>query len=91
MSITNLLHKNQSGLNWRPDQYEQAFDIIKDRITHVPILSLPDWNKPFEIMVNASKIATGDGHPVAYETRKLNDCEAWYTAREQGIFLWYML
>ncbi|CAL8989185.1 unnamed protein product [Prunus brigantina] len=47
-------------------------------------LRLPDLSKPFEVHTDASDFAIGgvlmrDGHPLAFESRKLNDTERRYT------------
>ncbi|XP_078431719.1 uncharacterized protein LOC144703424 [Wolffia australiana] len=49
-----------------------------------PVLRMPKFNKPYEVHTDASDFALGgalmqDGHPVAYESRKLNDVERRYS------------
>lgn len=53
-----------------------------------PVLALPDHAKPFEVHTDASDYAIGgvlmqEGHPIAYESRKLNDTERKYTVQEK--------
>ncbi|BBG96892.1 hypothetical protein Prudu_005844 [Prunus dulcis] len=53
-----------------------------------PVLRLPDLSKPFEVHTDASDFAIGgvlmqDGHPLAFESRKLNDTERRYTVQEK--------
>ncbi|XP_028097072.1 mitogen-activated protein kinase kinase kinase NPK1-like [Camellia sinensis] len=55
-----------------------------------PVLVLPDLGKAFEIQTDASDFALGgvllqDGHPIAYESRKLNDAERRYPAHEKEL------
>ena len=52
------------------------------------MLALPDFTRPFEVQCDASDNAVGgvlmqDGHPVAYESRKLQDRERNYPAHEK--------
>lgn len=52
------------------------------------MLKLPDQHSPFEVHTDASDFAIGgvlvqDGHPVAYESRKLNDTERRYTVQKK--------
>ena len=53
-----------------------------------PVLRLPDLTKPFELDMDASDFAIGgvlmqEGHPIAFESRKLNDTERKYTVQEK--------
>ncbi|BBN67758.1 transposable element gene [Prunus dulcis] len=53
-----------------------------------PVLRLPDLSKSFEVHTDASDFAIGgvlmqDGHPLAFESRKLNDTERRYTVQEK--------
>ena len=50
---------------------------MKDKLTHAPLLQLPDFNKTFELEYDASGIGLGgvllqDGTPVAYFFEKLS-------------------
>nr|GEZ32772.1 reverse transcriptase domain-containing protein [Tanacetum cinerariifolium] len=36
-----------------------AFETLKKKLTEVPILVIPDWNLPFELMCDASDFAIG--------------------------------
>ncbi|CAL2255823.1 unnamed protein product [Prunus armeniaca] len=52
------------------------------------VLRLPNLSKPFEVHTDASDFAIGgvlmqDGHPLAFESRKLNDTEQMYTVQEK--------
>eukprot|EP00253_Pinus_taeda_P035293 PITA_35293 len=62
------------------EKCQKAFDDLKRRIVTAPILKLPDFGRPFEVHTDASDFSIGgvlmqDGHPVAYESRKLQDRE----------------
>ncbi|KAK3021939.1 hypothetical protein RJ639_046138 [Escallonia herrerae] len=55
-----------------------------------PVLVLPDVSKSFEVHTDASDFALGrvlmqEGHPVAYESRKLNETECRYTTHEKEL------
>nr|GFD35349.1 reverse transcriptase domain-containing protein [Tanacetum cinerariifolium] len=36
-----------------------AFETLKKKLTEVPILVVPDWNLPFELMCDASDFVIG--------------------------------
>ncbi|GKC45797.1 reverse transcriptase domain-containing protein [Tanacetum coccineum] len=38
-----------------------AFETLKKKLTEAPILVIPDWNLPFELMCDASDFAIGVG------------------------------
>ena len=55
---------------------DKAFQKLKDALTAPPILTIPDINKPFELICDASMVRIAailmqDGKVVAYESRKL--------------------
>jgi hypothetical protein len=41
------------------DAQQEAFLILKDKLTHFPVLQLPDFNKTFELECDASGIGLG--------------------------------
>ena len=55
--------------------HHESFDDLKDKLTHGPLLQLPNFDKTFELEYDASGIGTGailmqDGKPVAYFSEK---------------------
>ena len=55
-----------------------------------PVLAHPNVSKPFEVQTDASDFALRgvllqEGHPVAYESRKLSDAKRRYTAHEKEL------
>ncbi|KAL4020675.1 hypothetical protein IC575_019456 [Cucumis melo] len=84
--LTNLLKKNQTW-DWT-EECQQAFDRLKHAVSEEPVMVLADHTKPFEVHTDASDFAIGgvlmqDGHPIAFESRKLNDIERRYTVQEK--------
>jgi hypothetical protein len=64
------LAKKGTPFTWGPSQ-EEAFVILKDKLTNAPLLQLPDFNKMFELECDASGIGLGgvllqEGKRVAY-------------------------
>ena len=84
--LTDLLRKNQKW-EWT-DECQGAFDKLKMAVTSAPVLGLPDFQKPFEVHTDASDRAIGgvlvqEGHPLAFESRKLKDAEQRYSTHEK--------
>ena len=55
---------------------EESFTVLKDKLTHAPLLQLPNFNKTFELECDASGIGLGgvllqDSKPVAYFSEKI--------------------
>ncbi|KAJ8459553.1 hypothetical protein OPV22_032479 [Ensete ventricosum] len=84
--LTELLKKEQS---WRwSEKCEATFQDVKNAVLEEPILRLPDYGKSFEVHTNASDFAIGgvlmqEGHPMAYESHKLNETERRYPMHEK--------
>ncbi|KAJ0894123.1 putative nucleotidyltransferase, Ribonuclease H [Helianthus annuus] len=84
--LTDLLKKNKA---WDWDhRCQAAFEGLKEAVMSEPVLALPDVSKPFELHTDASDFAIGgvliqEGHPIAFESRKLNDTEKKYTVQEK--------
>ena len=84
--LTNLTKKTISW-NWTP-KCQEAFERLKRCLTEAPLLRAPDESKPYEVVVDASDLGLGgvllqDGHPVAFESRKLIPAELNYTTTEK--------
>ncbi|GJV67865.1 reverse transcriptase domain-containing protein [Tanacetum coccineum] len=76
------------------DDYKKAFNILKEKLTTAPIIIFPDWNKPFELMCDASDFAVGavlgqqiDGKfkPIYYARKTLNNAQEHYTTTEKEL------
>ncbi|PHT91027.1 hypothetical protein T459_06140 [Capsicum annuum] len=84
--LTDLLKKNRAW-EWN-SSCQGAFDNLKAAIIKEPVLALPDFTKLFEVQTDASDFAIGgvlmqEGHPIAFESRKLNEAERRYTVHEK--------
>uniref|UniRef100_A0A2N9I3J9 CCHC-type domain-containing protein n=1 Tax=Fagus sylvatica TaxID=28930 RepID=A0A2N9I3J9_FAGSY len=72
--LTDCLKKD--NFEWG-ESTELAFNTLKTALTTAPILSLPDFEKLFEIDCDASGVGIGgvlsqEGKPIAYFSEKLN-------------------
>jgi hypothetical protein len=70
------LTKKGTTFTWAIAQ-QDAFSVLKDKLTHAPLLQLLDFNKTFEVECDASGIGLGgvllqDGKHVAYFSEKLS-------------------
>lgn len=71
--LTDLL--KQDAFSWN-DKAQNAFVKLKNALTEVPVLALPDFNKYLSLETDASTYAIGtvlsqDNHSIAYFSRKL--------------------
>ena len=70
------------------DIHTVAFEELKTALTTSPVLVLPDFTKPFELVSDASLLGTGavllqEGKVIAYTSKKFIPAEKNYTTTEQ--------
>jgi hypothetical protein len=74
--LTDILKKNTPFL-WTP-QLQQSFEELKHALVTAPVLSLPNFAKPFLVETDASDRGVGavlmqEGHPIAYLSKALSN------------------
>ena len=72
------------------DVHQASFDSMKKAIARETILAYPDFNKPFDIHTDASKVQLGavisqENRPIAFYSRKLSDTQTRYTTTEREL------
>ncbi|KAK1602085.1 hypothetical protein QYE76_017128 [Lolium multiflorum] len=77
----NELTKKDVPFVWG-DAQQDAFMILKDKLTHAPLLQLPDFNKTFELECDASGIGLG-GADVDKDQERRNPHGAWKKRRRK--------
>nr|GEY90940.1 reverse transcriptase domain-containing protein [Tanacetum cinerariifolium] len=69
-----------------------AFETLKKKLTEAPILVVPDWNLPFELMCDASAFAIGavlgqrktkHFQPIHYSSKTMIEAQILYTTTEK--------
>ena len=83
------LTRNDTPFVWTKE-CQSAFDGLVWNLTHAPLLVLPNPDKPYEVICDASGWAIGavllqEGKPIAFESRKMNSAEMNYTISEQEL------
>jgi hypothetical protein len=84
--LTNLTKKSHPWV-WTGG-CQDAFELLKQKLTEAPLLCTPDESLPYEVVMDASDLGLGgvllqEGQPVAFESRKLNDAERNYQTTEK--------
>ena len=84
--LNELTQKNRQW-EWTAE-CQKAFDTLKQRFASAPVLTMPDWTRPFVIESDASKWASGavlrqrdangDLHPCAYLSKSFSETERNY-------------
>ncbi|XP_048596408.1 uncharacterized protein LOC125578144 [Brassica napus] len=87
--LTEVIKKNV-GFKWEQAQ-EKAFQMLKVKLTHAPLLVLPDFSKTFEIECDASGVGIGavlmqDRKPIAYFSEKLGGATLNYPTYDQELY-----
>jgi hypothetical protein len=70
---------------------EHSFNMLKDKLTHAPLLQLPDFSKTFELECDASGIGLGgvllqEGKHVAYFSEKLSGPVLNYSTYDKELY-----
>jgi hypothetical protein len=65
--------------------------MLKDKLTHEPLLQLPDFNKTFELECDVSGIGLGgvlleERKPIAYFSEKLSDLVLNYSTYDKKLY-----
>ena len=86
--LTALTKKNVK-FDWTEAQ-ENAFNVLKERLSSAPILSLPYGTEGFVIYSDASKLGLGcmlmqEGKVIAYASRQLKDHEKNYPTHDMEL------
>ena len=86
----NELTKKDVPFVWGTAQ-EEAFTVLKDKLTHAPLLQLPDFNKTFELECDASGIGLGgvllqDGKLVTYFSENLSGPSLNYSTYDKELY-----
>ena len=86
----NELTKKGVVFHWGKTQ-EKSFDTLKDKLTHAPLLQLPNFGKTFELECDASGVGIGgvlmqDGKPVAYFSEKLHGPVLHYSTYDKELY-----
>lgn len=75
---------------WGPDQL-QSFEELKEKLTMAPVVALPDFDKLFEVEVDASckgvgAILSQEGQPIEYFSLKLCESRQLWSTYEQEFY-----
>ena len=89
--LTRLLSKNVK-FDWN-NHCDKAFEELKAVLVSAPVLSAPNFDRPFKLAVDASDVAVGAvllqqgdddvDHPICYFSRKLNKHQRNYSTIEK--------
>ena len=92
--LTGLTRKG-CGIQAWDSKCEDSFNSLKQAILSAPILTSPNWNRPFRCHVDASKKAVGgtltqlddngNERVVAFFSKRLSEAEERYTANEREL------
>jgi hypothetical protein len=82
--LNDLTKKDTNFQETFKEVHLRSFEALKEALTTAPVLILPDFTKPFELISDASLLGTGavllqEGRVVAYTSRKFSSAEKNYT------------
>nr|GEW14151.1 reverse transcriptase domain-containing protein [Tanacetum cinerariifolium] len=97
-TLSTVTFRGDSSAPWFADfaNYHadciDAFETLTKMLTEAPILVVPDWNLPFELMCDASDFAIGavlgqrktkHFHPIHYASKTMTEAQIHYTTMEK--------
>ena len=87
--LNELVKKNMAFTFGK--RQEQAFSLLKEKLTKAPVLALPDFSKTFELKCDASGVGVGvvllqGGHPIAYFSEKLHGGTLNYPIHDKDLY-----
>jgi hypothetical protein len=70
---------------------QEAFMVLRDKLTHALLLQLPNFSKTFELECDASEIGLGgvllqEGKPIAYFSEKLSGPSLKYSTYDKELY-----
>nr|GEU45783.1 DNA-directed DNA polymerase [Tanacetum cinerariifolium] len=92
--MTHLLEKGTSFVSSK--DCIDAFETLKKKLIEPPILVVPDWNLPFELMCDASDFAIGgvmgqrktkNFQPIHYARKTITEAQIHYTTTEKEMLV----
>jgi len=87
----NEIVKKHGEFKWE-EKHEQAFVVLKHKLTNDPILALPNFTKSFEIECDSSNLGIVvvlilEGHPIAYFSEKMNGVALNYSTCDKELYV----
>jgi transposase InsO family protein/exonuclease VII small subunit len=89
--LAPLSAMTSSKVKWKwTEECQKSFELMKEVIAKETLLTYPQFDKPFEIHTDASKVQLGacisqEGKPIAFYSRKLNPAQTRYTTTEREL------
>ena len=87
-TLTTVMKKNEKF--FRRKAQDKAFQLLKHKLTHAPLLALPNFDLTFEVECDASGVGVGavlmqGGKPIAYFSEKLSGAALNYSTYDKEL------